>query len=71
MNLEKHVETVRARLRAHRGSYMRIAEAGDIDYSWLHKFSRGVHKNVGVQSVDKLERALDRFEAGKADRPAA
>lgn len=71
MDIQTQVEALRQRLHKHKGNYQRICEIGDLDYSWLNKFSRGVHKNPGVLSVSALQRALDKFEAEQGEQAAA
>lgn len=71
MNFESHVEKLRARLVKHRGNYLQICQIGELDYSWLNKFARGVYPNPRIQNLDALLKALDDFEASKSERPAA
>lgn len=54
--------TLRTRLAAHKGKWPHIADTADVPISTLRKVAQGVTPNPRVDTVDRLNRALDSIE---------
>jgi len=68
MDILKHTEHMRERLRASRIPHTEISRlsGGELSVSWLSKFGRGVMDNPSVHTLAELERVLDRADKGEA-----
>jgi transcriptional regulator with XRE-family HTH domain len=51
-------EAVRQLLDLHRGQWQAVAEAADVSYSWLSKFSRRKITNPGFATLKRLHACL-------------
>jgi transcriptional regulator with XRE-family HTH domain len=60
------LQTTRALLDAHRGSWPAISAQTRVSYSWLSKFARGEAANPTFQRVQRLHDHLQSLEAAKA-----
>ena len=47
-------QTVRELLIARKGDWLAVAEASDVSYSWLSKFTNGHIGNPGYATLQKL-----------------
>jgi transcriptional regulator with XRE-family HTH domain len=68
MDIQEHIETLRARLRDSRLTREQVAAAtgGALSASWVSKFASGRMRNPRVDSLMALERAID----DRADKAA-
>lgn len=64
MNMQAHLETLRARVKACPVTQdeLTAAASGAFSSSWLNKFSRGEMQNPRINSLDALESALAKVE---------
>ena len=65
MNGRALADQTRARLNLHKGKFRRIASEFGISYHYLTKFAQGQRDNPTVDTIDRLNQALDEFERGK------
>lgn len=56
------IELLKARLAAHKGKWPDIAELADVPISTLRKVAQGHHPNPRIETVDRLNRALDSLQ---------
>ncbi len=71
MNMQAHLETLRARVKTCPVTQDELTAVADgaFSSSWLNKFSRGEMQNPRINSLDALAAALDKVE--HANRAAA
>jgi transcriptional regulator with XRE-family HTH domain len=64
--MQSSVEALRSKLAERKGSWPALAEASGVPISTLRKVAQGVIKNPGIETFDRLNRALDQPEPGRA-----
>jgi predicted transcriptional regulator len=57
--MDSMIATLRARLAQHKGRWPALAKRSEVPISSLRKIAQGHVKNPGVDTVDKLFRALE------------
>lgn len=62
MNARKLKQELRARANQYHGRFVDISEVEGIPYNWLVKFASGAMDNPRIESLHKLEQALDGWE---------
>lgn len=64
-------ERTRTRLRKHTGHFQEICRLGELSYSSVTKFAHGQTENPTMDTLVKLNEALNLFERGRAESKAA
>lgn len=59
-------ESIRARLKRHRGHYREVADFDGLTYGWVYKFANGALQNPTIDKLTLLTSALDRLEMDDA-----
>lgn len=61
------IDSIRARLLLHKGSYPEIGRRAAVSYSWLTKFATGERgRRPSFELVTRLARVLDEMDAEQA-----
>jgi len=57
--MKKLIEKMRADLSARRHEWRKISEYAGVHYTWIAKFENGTITNPTVDTLDRVQKALD------------